>query len=81
MIKASADEATPGDLQLLHSIEDRIDRAHVGRLLNSGSAAGYLNLTIEVEKTADAIEALRRVLRDAGVLERSSFSVTSDQPK
>jgi hypothetical protein len=79
MIRASAEEATPQDLEQLRSIEDRIERANVGRLINSGSAAGYLTLTIEVEKTADAMEKLRGVLKSAGVLDRSSFKVTTDQ--
>ncbi len=78
MIRASAEEATPEDLELLRSIEDRIERAHIGRLVSSGSKAGYLNLTVEVEKTAEAIEQLRRLLQAAGVLERSSFLVTSE---
>ncbi|HSP15270.1 MAG TPA: hypothetical protein VLV78_11010 [Thermoanaerobaculia bacterium] len=81
MIRASAEEATPQDLELLRSIEDRIERANIGRLISSGSAAGYLHLTIEVEKTADAIERLRRVLQSAGVLDRASFRVTTDREK
>jgi hypothetical protein len=79
MIRATAEEATPQDLELLRSIEDRIERANVGRLVSSGSAAGYLNLTIEVDKTAEAIEKLRGVLKAAGVLDRSSFKVKTDQ--
>jgi hypothetical protein len=77
MIRASADEATPQDLELLHSIEDRIERARIGRVVESGSAAGYLNLTVEAEKTAETIEKLRSLLRAAGVLERSSFRVSA----
>ncbi|HEY3055832.1 MAG TPA: hypothetical protein VGK31_07880 [Thermoanaerobaculia bacterium] len=75
MIRMAGDVATPDELALQRSIEDRIERAHIGRLVSSGSEAGYMNITIEVEATATAIAQLREVLRDAGVLTRSSFKV------
>jgi hypothetical protein len=75
VMKMGSDFATPDDLALQRSIEDRIERAHIGRLVSSGSEAGYMNITIEVENTATAIAQLRDVLRDAGASPRSSFKV------
>jgi predicted TIM-barrel enzyme len=75
MIRMAGDAATPDELELQRSIEDRIERAHIGRLVGSGSEAGYMNVTIEVETTAKAITELRAVLRDAGVESRSSFKI------
>jgi len=75
VMKMTSDVAMPDDLALQRSIEDRIERAHIGRLVSSGLEAGYANITIEVENTATAITQLREVLRDAGVLARSSFKV------
>src|SRR3977135_2946252 len=59
MVKISGEQATPDDLALLKTIEDRIEQAHIGRLISSGSEAGYLNVTVEVENTATAITQLR----------------------
>jgi hypothetical protein len=77
VVKMNGDQATSEDLALLKTIEDRIEQAHVGRLVRSGSEAGYMNVIVEVENTATAITQLRSVLRDAGVLPRSSFKVAT----
>jgi hypothetical protein len=75
MIRASADEPTAADQALLRSIEDAIERRNVGRLVSSGTEAGYLFVTVEVENTADATTTLRSILKDAGVLKRSSLKM------
>jgi hypothetical protein len=74
-VRLPQDQPAPADLALQRSIEDRIEREHVGRLVTSGTGPGFLYITVEVEQTANAIETLRRVARDAGVLERTSFKV------
>jgi len=74
-VKLDQEEPSPAEIGLQRSIEDRIERENVGRLISSGTRAGYLFITVEVEQTADSIEKLRNVLRSAGVLERSSFKV------
>ena len=79
MIKTNGDQPTPDELALQKSIEDRIEQAHIGRLVSSGADAGFLNITIEVENTADAIAKLRQVVSAAGVLNRSSFRVSGEQ--
>jgi segregation and condensation protein A len=58
-------------------IEDRIEQAHIGRLISSGSNSGYLNVTVEVDNTADSIAKLRTILQNAGALNRSSLKVKS----
>jgi hypothetical protein len=75
MIRASADEPTAEDQALLRSIENAIERRNAGRLVSSGTEAGFLFVTIEVENTADATTTLRSILKDAGVLKRSSLKV------
>jgi AMMECR1 domain-containing protein len=75
MIRASADEPTAADRALLRSIEDAIERKNVGRLVSSGAESGTMFVTVEVEKTADAIATLRTILEAAGVRDRSSFKV------
>ncbi len=74
-VKLNSEEPTPDDLALQKTIEDRIEQAHIGRLVSSGSNAGFFNVTVEVDNSADAITKLRSVLQTAGVLNRSSFKV------
>lgn len=75
------DLPTPAELDLQRSIEDRIEREHVGRLVGSGTHAGSMFIVVEVEQTADSMEKLRALLRSAGVLQRSSFRVIADGGK
>ena len=74
-VKLGSDQPTPDDLTLQKTMEDRIEQAHVGRLVSSGSNAGFLILTVEVDNSADAIAKLRTIAQNAGVLDRTSFKV------
>ncbi len=76
-IKTKADQPAPDELALQKTIEDKIEEAHIGRLVSSGAAAGFMTITVEVENTADAMTKLRPVLQSAGVLDRSSFKVSA----
>jgi hypothetical protein len=76
-VKLNGEQPVPEDLALQKTIEDRIEQAHIGRLISSGSDSGYMNITVEVDNTADAIAKLRTILRNAGALNRSSFKVRS----
>lgn len=76
-IKLGAEQPTPDDLALQKSIEDKIEEAHVGRLISSGTNAGFMTITVEVDNTADGIAKIRSVLQAAGVLNRSSFKVST----
>jgi hypothetical protein len=75
LVRLAAEEPGPDDRRLLKSLEDAVEQQHVGQLVVSGSAAGVMNLTVEVENTAEAITKLRAILRSAGALPRSSFKV------
>ena len=76
-VKLNGEQPVPEELALQKTIEDRIEEAHIGRLISSGSNAGYVNVTVEVDNTADAIAKLRTILQNAGALSRSSFKVKS----
>ncbi len=76
-IKMSSEQPAPDDLALQKSIEDKIEEAHIGRLVSSGTNAGFMTITVEVENSADGITKLRSILQTAGVLNRSSFKVSS----
>ena len=74
-VKLGNEQPTPDDLVLQKTIEDRIEQAHIGRLVSSGSDAGFMIITVEAGNSADAITKLRAILQNAGVLDRSSFKV------
>lgn len=76
-VKMAADQPAPDDLALLKTIEDRVEKARIGRLVSSGTEAGFMNVIVEVDNTADAISQLRKEAQEVGVLERSSFKVLS----
>jgi hypothetical protein len=69
LIKTVATEAR------LKTIEDRVEKARIGRLVSSGTEAGFMNVVVEVDNTATAISQLRKEAQEVGVLERSSFKV------
>lgn len=77
IVKASAEEPTAADLALRKSIEDRIEQENIGRLVSSGAGRGFIDVTVEVENTAEAISRLRKVLQSLDVLPKSSFRVSA----
>ncbi|MGZ5492589.1 MAG: hypothetical protein ACXW3E_03460 [Thermoanaerobaculia bacterium] len=74
-VKMAGDQPASDDLALLKTLEDRVDKARIGRLVSSGTEAGFMNVVVEVDNTADAIAKLRKESQALGVLERSSFKV------
>lgn len=80
IVKISGEQPTPDEVQLCRSLEDRIDNERIGRLISSGAGSGQMDITVEVDKTADAITQLRKIVLDAGVLKQSSFKVLPSEP-
>ena len=74
-VKLAGEQPTKAESALQKTIEDRIEQAHIGRLVRSGSDAGVMTIVVEVENTADAIAQLRRILQDAEVLDRAAFKI------
>jgi len=70
-IRLDGTDPSPADLQLQRTIEERIEREHIGRVVSSGSTPGAMNITVEVDETVNSIDKIRRLLREAGVLNRS----------
>ena len=62
-VKASAEDPTPEDILSRKKLEDRIEQENIGRLVSSGGGAGYYDVTVEVENTAEAIPRIQEVLR------------------
>ena len=74
-VKLDGEQPTKAESALQKTIEDRIEQSHIGRLVRSGSDAGVMTIVVEVENTADAIAQLRRILQDAGVVNRAAFKI------
>jgi hypothetical protein len=80
IVKIAGEDPTAEELQFRKSLEDQIDNERIGRLISSGAGSGQMDITVEVENTADAIAKLRKILLDAGVLRQSSFKVIPSEP-
>lgn len=78
-IRTEKQDPSPAELQLQQAIETRIEKEHVAHVVSDGSGPGYVRINVEVEDKTTAIEKLRAVVRDAGVLDRSSVKIL--QPK
>ena len=74
-VKASAEEPMPADIEMRKRLEDRIEAENIGRLISSSGGAGYVDIVIEVESTADAIPRIQEILREMDVARDASFKV------
>ena len=74
-VKASAEEPTAADIEVRRKIEDRIEQENIGRLISSGAAAGYSQVTVEVENTAEAIPRIQDILRSMDLDRDAKFRV------
>ena len=78
-VKASAEEPTQEDLELRKKIEDRIEQDNIGRLVSAGGGAGFIDITVEVENTADAIDKIQEIVRSLDVAREASFKVLPEE--
>jgi hypothetical protein len=72
-----AELPTADDLALRQQLEERIEREHVGRVVESKAEVGYFEITAEVDNTAEAVPRIRTMLAEAGVLDRTQLRVAS----
>jgi hypothetical protein len=79
IVKIENEQPNDEDLKLRKSLEDRIDNERLGRLVSSGGGSGQIDITVEVDNTADAIAKLRAIALDAGIVRQTSFKVLAPQ--
>ena len=72
-------QPTPDDLDLRRRIEERIEQENAGRLVSTGGGAGFIEITVEVENTADSIDKIQEILRSLEVDRETSFKVLPEQ--
>ena len=65
------------DLTLRKALEDRIEQQGIGRIVSSGAGGGQIDVTIEVDNTAEAIPKIRKILLEMGVLPKANYKVVS----
>jgi hypothetical protein len=76
LVKLAGETMNEEETTMQRVLEEAIERDGVGRITSSGTQPGYLFIVVEADNnSADAIERLRAVALDAGVLKRSSFRV------
>ncbi|HUP46839.1 MAG TPA: hypothetical protein VM779_15135 [Thermoanaerobaculia bacterium] len=74
-VKASAEEPTAEDIATRKKLEDRIEQENIGRLISSGGGAGYYDVTVEVDDTAEAIPRIQEILRSMELARDAKFKV------
>jgi hypothetical protein len=68
---------TAEELELRRRIEEAIEKEGIGRIAVADAGVGHIDISVEVDSTADAVPRIRDLLETFGVLERSTVSVAS----
>ena len=68
---------TAEELDLRRRIEEAIEQEGIGRITVADAGVGHIDISVEVDSTADAVPRIRDLLETFGVLERSTVSVAS----
>lgn len=68
---------TAEELELRRRIEEAIEKEGIGRITVADAGVGHIDISVEVDSTADAVPRIRDLLETFGVLERSTVSVAS----
>jgi hypothetical protein len=63
------------DLALRKQIEDRIEQEGIGRVVSSGAGSGQIDITVEVDNTAEAIPRIRKIALELGVLPKTTYRI------
>jgi hypothetical protein len=68
---------TAEELELRRRIEEAVEKEGIGRVTVADAGVGHIDISVEVDSTADAVPRIRDLLETFGVLERSTVSVAS----
>lgn len=68
---------TAEELELRRRIEEAIEKEGIGRVTVADAGVGHIDISVEVDSTADGVPRIRDLLETFGVLERSTVSVAS----
>jgi diaminopimelate epimerase len=63
------------ELDLRRQIEEAIEKEAIGRVTVADAGVGHIDISVEVDSTADAVPRIRDLLETYGVLERSTVSI------
>ena len=63
------------DLALRRRIEEAIEKEGIGRIVIADAGVGHIDVSVEVDSTAEAVPRIRDLLEELGVLERSIVAV------
>ncbi len=65
------------ELDLRKRIEEAIEREEIGRVTVADAGVGHIDISVEVDSTADAVPRIRDLLETFDVLDRSTVSIGS----
>ena len=65
------------DVDLQRKLEADVEQQHIGSVVKSESGEGYLQFTVEVDDTTVSIPQIRKLLANAGVLQRTTIKIAA----
>ena len=63
------------DLAFRRKIEETIEKDGIGRVTVADAGVGHIDVSVEVDSTAEAVPRIRDLLESLGVIERSTVSI------
>ena len=63
------------DLAFRRKIEETIEKDGIGRVTVADAGVGHIDISVEVDSTAEAVPRIRDLLESLGVIERSTVSI------
>lgn len=66
--------ATPDELHERQALEAEIEKRRIGTIVDAGSGDGWATMQVGVVEPEVAVEQVRRLLRERGLLDRSAIS-------
>ena len=78
LVKSETEDPGPADLELRRQLEEKIEQRRIGRIVSTGGGAGFIEIVVEADNSSVAIPQLRDIAREAGVFEKASFRIRSD---
>lgn len=67
--------ATPAELHERQALEAEIEKRDIGTIVDTGSGEGWATLQVGVVDPNTAVEQVRNLLRERGLLDRAEISV------
>jgi hypothetical protein len=66
--------ATPEELDLRNAIEDAIEQANIGEVVDVGTGMGEMNIAVEVHDPQEAFAEIKSIIEQFGLCDRTKIT-------